>query len=45
MATNTVVAAGQASQLIRREEVAGGTIAFHFERPTGFNFKQGSSPT
>ena len=33
MATNTVLAAGQASKLIRREEVAEGTIAFHFEKP------------
>jgi ferredoxin-NADP reductase len=41
MATNTVLAAGQASKLIRREEVAEGTIAFHFEKPTGFNFKAG----
>src|SRR4029077_1441337 len=41
MATNTVLVAGHASNLIRREEVAEGTIAFHFEKPTGFNFKAG----
>jgi ferredoxin-NADP reductase len=41
MATNTVLAAGQASKLIRQEEVAEGTIAFHFEKPTGFKFKAG----
>jgi ferredoxin-NADP reductase len=41
MAANTVLVAGQASKLIRREEVAEGTIAFHFEKPTGFNFKAG----
>ena len=41
MATNTVLVAGQASKLIRREEVAEGTIAFHFEKPSGFNFKAG----
>ena len=42
MATNTVLTAGQASKLIRaREEVAEGTMAFHFEKPTGFKFKAG----
>src|ERR1700693_4511232 len=40
MATNAVLVAVRA-KLIRREEVAEGTIAFHFEKPTGFNFKAG----
>jgi hypothetical protein len=31
--------AGQTSKLMRREEVAEGTMAFHFEKPSGFNFK------
>ena len=43
MATNTVVLAGQTSRLMRREEVAEGTMAFHFEKPSGFNFKAGQS--
>jgi len=29
------------SKLMRREEVAEGTMAFHFERPPGFEFKAG----
>jgi len=33
--------AGQTSKLKRREEVAEGTMAFHFEKPAGFNFKAG----
>ena len=44
MATEAVMAAQMASQtskLVRREEVAEGTMAFHFERPSGFNFKAG----
>ena len=44
MATETVMAAQmacQTSKLLRREEVAEGTIAFHFEKPSGFKFKAG----
>ena len=41
MATNAVLVAGQASKLTRREEVAEGTMAFYFEKPSGFNFKAG----
>jgi ferredoxin-NADP reductase len=45
MATETVLIAGQmagqTSELIRREEVAEGTMALHFEKPSGFNFKAG----
>src|ERR1700692_1348217 len=42
MATNVVLVAGQA-RLMRREEVAEGTMAFRFEKPSGFNFKAGQS--
>jgi ferredoxin-NADP reductase len=41
MASNAVLVAGQASKLMHREEVAEGTMAFHFERPSGFTFKAG----
>jgi ferredoxin-NADP reductase len=40
MATNAVLVV-QASKLMRREEVAEGTMAFHFEKPPGFNFNAG----
>jgi ferredoxin-NADP reductase len=43
MANNAVLVAGQTSRLMRREEVAEGTMAFHFEKPSGFNFKAGQS--
>ena len=33
--------ADQTATLIRREEVAEGTMAFHFERPSGFSFRAG----
>ncbi len=33
------------SQLTGREEVAEGTMAFHFVKPTGFDFKAGQSMT
>ncbi len=33
--------AGQSSKLVRREEVAEGTMAFHFEKPSGFKFTAG----
>ena len=39
MATEAVLMADQKSNLIRREEVAEGTMAFHFEKPPGFTFK------
>jgi ferredoxin-NADP reductase len=38
-----VLMADQTSTLIRREEVAEDTLAFHFERPSGFNFRAGQS--
>ena len=43
MATEAVLMADQKSKLICREEVAEGTMAFHFERPSGFAFKAGQS--
>jgi ferredoxin-NADP reductase len=43
MATEAVLMADQKSWLIRREEVAEGTMAFHFEKPSGFTFKAGQS--
>ena len=41
MATEAVLMASQTSKLLRREEVAEGTMAFHFEKPSGFKFKAG----
>jgi ferredoxin-NADP reductase len=35
--------ADQSSKLMRREEVAEGTMAFHFEKPSGFSFRAGQS--
>jgi ferredoxin-NADP reductase len=43
MVTEAVPMVGQISKLIRREEVAEGTMAFHFEKPSGFDFKAGQS--
>jgi hypothetical protein len=43
MATEALMA-DQTSKLMRREEVAEATMAFHFEKPSGFNFKAGNSP-
>jgi ferredoxin-NADP reductase len=43
MATEAVLIVGQTSKLMRREEVAEGTMAFHFEKPSGFNYKAGQS--
>jgi ferredoxin-NADP reductase len=40
-ATEEVLVADQTATLIRREEVAEGTTAFHFEKPAGFNFRAG----
>jgi ferredoxin-NADP reductase len=42
-ATNEVLLADQAATLIRREEIAEGTMAFHFEKPSGFRFTAGQS--
>ena len=40
-ATEEVLVADQTATLIRREEVAEGTTAFHFEKPSGFSFRAG----
>ena len=32
-------------KLLKKEEVADGTVAFHFEKPAGFNFKAGQWAT
>jgi len=45
MATEAVLIAGQmasqTSKLVRREQVAEDTMAFYFEKPSGFKFKAG----
>jgi ferredoxin-NADP reductase len=42
-ATDEVLLADQAATLISREEVAEGTMAFHFEKPSAFRFTAGQS--
>src|ERR1017187_50648 len=39
--TEEVLMADKMATLIRREEVAEGTMAFHFEKPSGFSFRAG----
>src|ERR1017187_463809 len=41
--TNEIPIAGYASRLVSRVEVADGTMAFHFERPSRLDFKPGPS--
>ena len=43
MAAEEIPVSPYASRLLNRVEVAEGTIAFHFEKPTGFDFKPGQS--
>lgn len=43
MAASEIPMAGYQSRLLRRVEVAQDTMAFHFEKPTGFDFKPGQS--
>ncbi len=43
MAAEVVPMVGHTSKLMRREEVAEGTMAFHFQKPPGFDFKPGQS--
>lgn len=43
MATPEVPTAGYTSRLLRRAEVADGTMAFHFEKPAQFDFTPGQS--
>jgi ferredoxin-NADP reductase len=41
MAAHEIPIAGYESKLLSRVEVAEGTMAFHFEKPSGFRFKAG----
>ena len=43
MAANEIPMAGYQSRLLSRVEVAQDTLAFHFEKPSGFDFKPGQS--
>ena len=43
MATQEIPLAGYESKLLSRVEVAEGTMAFHFEKPSQFDFKPGQS--
>jgi ferredoxin-NADP reductase len=43
MATGEIPTAGYGSKLLSRVEVAEGTMAFHFERPSQFDFRPGQS--
>jgi ferredoxin-NADP reductase len=43
MATEEIPVPAYASKLLNRVEVAEGTMAFHFEKPPGFDFKPGQS--
>jgi ferredoxin-NADP reductase len=43
MAAKEIPMAGYASKLLNRVEVAQDTMAFHFEKPMGFDFKPGQS--
>jgi ferredoxin-NADP reductase len=43
MAVQEVPSAGYRPRLFNRTEVAEGTMAFHFEKPSGFDFKAGQA--
>jgi ferredoxin-NADP reductase len=43
MATNNIPISGYASKLLSRVEVAEGTMAFHFAKPSNFDFKPGQA--
>lgn len=43
MATKEIPIAGYGAKLLRRVEVAEGTMAFYFEKPSQFDFKPGQS--
>jgi ferredoxin-NADP reductase len=43
MAAEEIPVSAYASKLLNRVEVAEGTMAFQFEKPTGFDFKPGQS--
>jgi ferredoxin-NADP reductase len=43
MAAQEIPQLGHRPKLLNRVEVAEGTMAFHFEKPPGFEFKPGQS--
>jgi ferredoxin-NADP reductase len=43
MAAEEIPVSAYASRLLNRVEVAEDTMAFHFEKPPGFDFKPGQS--
>ena len=43
MAAQEIPLVGYQPKLLNRVEVAEGTMAFHFEKPPGFDFKPGQS--
>jgi hypothetical protein len=43
MATKEIPMVGHGSKLLSRIEVAEGIMAFHFEKPSQFDFKPGQS--
>jgi ferredoxin-NADP reductase len=43
MAAKEIPIAGYGPRLLSRVEIAEGTVAFHFEKPTQFDFKPGQS--
>ena len=43
MAAKEISIAGSRPKLLNRVEIAEGTMAFHFEKPLGFDFKPGQS--
>jgi hypothetical protein len=43
MAAEEIPVSAYASKLLNRVEVAEDTMAFHFEKPAGFDFKAGQS--
>ena len=43
MAAQEIPLIGHLSKLLNRVEVAEGTMAFHFEKPSGFAFKAGQA--
>ena len=43
MAAEEIPMAGYVSKLLNRVQVAQDTMAFHFEKPMGFDFKPGQS--
>ena len=43
MAAEEIPVSAYASRLLNRTDVCEGTMAFHFEKPPGFDFKPGQS--